>query len=114
MTHRAPGSGLTAHGSRDAMSHYTLPEQALARAGSDGVREDLLCFILDALQMIGVAKTLGVQLVDRFGSGWARREPSLRGDNLQPADRRAVAGSIRENRPDRIAAQFRRRNVFRR
>src|SRR5262245_43519828 len=70
--------------------------RALRGEGFECAREDVLRFVLDALQVIGVAKALGVQLVDRFGSGWSCRKPSVRADNLQPADWRAVAWRVRE------------------
>src|SRR5262245_4729925 len=46
-----------------------------------------------------------VDLVDVFGAGWPRREPSARGHDLQPADWSVVAGSRRQRGGDPLAGQ---------
>ncbi len=69
------------------------------------LRQDRLRFLLDALQVVAAAKTFGIQLVDLLRARRARGEPALRGDNLQSADGRAVAGRTGEHGLDRVAGQ---------
>jgi RimJ/RimL family protein N-acetyltransferase len=47
--------------------------------------------LLDLGQLRRAAERLGVKLVDVFGAGRPGREPAGFGDDLEPADRRAVA-----------------------
>ena len=73
-----------------------------------------LRFLLDAPQVLAAAKAFRVKLVDFFGAGRTRREPTLRGDDLQAADGRAVARRGREHRLNRVTGKLGGFNIFRR
>src|SRR5216683_5771202 len=53
--------------------------------------DDLPRLLLDRGEMLGAAEGLGVQLVEVFGARRAGGEPTGRGDDLEAADRGAVA-----------------------
>ena len=63
-------------------------------APASALADDRLRFLLDAPQVVAAAKALRVELVDVFRAGRTRREPTVRGDDLQAADGRAVAGAV--------------------
>ena len=58
--------------------------------------DDVLRLLLDPRQVLGAAEALGVDLVDVLGARRARGEPAALGDDLQPAQRRPVAGRLGE------------------
>src|SRR5580765_353243 len=58
---------------------------------SDGGADQGLRFGEDPFQVFCAAETLGVDLERLFGPRRARGEPAARGDDLQPADRSAIA-----------------------
>src|SRR5271154_2134445 len=60
---------------------------------------------LDLLQVLLVAKAFGVDLVDLFGAGWARREPTTLSNYLDSANCLAVPGRVGENRLDLFPSQ---------
>src|SRR5271157_1897989 len=78
---------------------------------ADGRGDDLACLFLDGGQVLGATEGFGVQLVDVFGAGRAGGEPAGRGDHLEPADRRAVAGGGGQRRDDLLAREFFRRHL---
>ena len=56
---------------------------------------DLLRLLDDPVEVLLAAERLGVDLVDVLGAGRARREPAARADDLEAADRGAVARAPR-------------------
>ena len=58
--------------------------------------------------MIRSTKALGIDLVDVFGAGWARRKPSTLRHYFQAADGCIVARSLGENGLEFFASQLRR------
>src|SRR5665213_1152975 len=68
--------------------------------------DDSLRLVQDSAQMIRSPKTLGINLVNVFRPGGARRKPSAFGDYLQPTDWRAVARRVSEDGLDFFACQF--------
>src|SRR3981081_600018 len=68
--------------------------------------DDGLRLTQEGPQMVLAAETLGVDLVDIFGTGWARGKPSTVRHDLDPADRRTVAGGFREHAFNRLPAPF--------
>src|ERR1700726_4682169 len=64
---------------------------------------DALCLGEQPVQMGGVVKTLGVDLVDVFRTRWARGEPTAARGDLHAADRCIIAGRTRQNPIDRLA-----------
>src|SRR5271155_3719746 len=60
---------------------------------------------LDLLQVLLVAKALGIDLVYLLGTGWPRREPTTLGNHLNPADRLAIPGCVGENGLDLLPSQ---------
>ena len=64
----------------------------------EGLPEDRVRVLLDATEVIGTAEALGVDLVDVLGPRRAGREPAVLGDDLDAADRRAVARRRRRAR----------------
>src|SRR5262249_5131547 len=58
----------------------------------DGVGDDLMRFAKDRVQMLLALKALGVDLVDILGAGRAGGKPAVRRDDLQSANRGAIAG----------------------
>src|SRR6202451_1698336 len=72
---------------------------------AEGLAHDGLGLGLDLLQMLLVAKAFGVDLVDLFGAGWARREPTTLSNYLDSANRLAVPGCVGENRLDLLPSQ---------
>src|SRR5580698_10743891 len=83
-----------------------LPPNFLRSTLCEDLRDQRLRFFLDAFQMIVAFETFGVNFVNLFGARWPRREPSVFGDDLQSADRRAVAGRIGQGRDDFVARQL--------
>src|SRR5688572_17334668 len=79
-----------------------------ARCASAGERagNDLLRLGHDCVQMLGVFEAFGVDLVDVLRAAGAGGEPAVWGDDLEPADRRVVAGGARELRDDRLAGEL--------
>ncbi len=63
--------------------------------------------------MLGSAETLRVDLVHVLGAGRARREPGVLGDDLDPADRRSVPGSMGQRGDHRLAREHGRVQVSR-
>src|SRR5215471_15358215 len=71
----------------------TIP-RTRGRVTSDPLQhrgDDLLSLLLDAGQLAGSAERLGVQLVNVLGARRPGREPAGGGDDLEPAERLAVA-----------------------
>src|SRR5204863_7382985 len=62
--------------------------------------------LLDLPQVLLVAKTFGVDLIDVFGARGPRREPAVVGNHLDAAERLAVAGGGAEGGADRFAGEF--------
>src|SRR5690242_1262502 len=56
--------------------------------------DDLLRFVKNGLQVLGIPEAFGINLVDVLGAGRARRKPSMLGDDLDAADRCAIAGCL--------------------
>src|SRR5450432_2610999 len=75
-------------------SDMIVPSRRLNRrhASGDGRVNDVLRFREDVAQMFFALETFRINLVDRLGAGWPRREPAARGDRLDAADCRVVAG----------------------
>ncbi len=81
--HRVSRSKSSSSAPRTALGLHLAPER---RA------DDLARFGEDRVQVIDALEALGVDLVDVLGAGRARGEPAVLGHDLQPADRRPVAG----------------------
>src|SRR5487761_103079 len=75
--------------------------------------DDRLRFLHDALQVIGAAEALGVDLVDLFGARWPRGKPAAFRDHLDAADRRAIAWGGAEDTCDLFAGEFGRFDALR-
>src|ERR1700733_2777648 len=60
---------------------------------------------LDLLQVLLVAKAFGVDLVDLFGAGWTRREPTTLSNYLDSANCLAIPGRVGENRLNLLPSQ---------
>ncbi len=65
-----------------------------------------LSFFLDLFQVVGAAKTFGVNLVDIFGAGRTGGEPAAFGDHFDAADRIAIARRGGQNVLNFFARQF--------
>ena len=92
-------------------AHKCLLAVALAarrcvRAPSERVRNDCLGFFFDASQMVLAEETLGVNLVNLFGTGRARRKPAILCDHLYSANGVAVTGRRGQNLLDLFAGNF--------
>ena len=72
------------------------------------IGDDLLSLGDDGVEVRRVLEALGVDLVDVLRARRPGGEPAARGDDLQPADRRVVAGRRGQLRQDRLAGQARR------
>src|ERR1700689_981185 len=103
----------TNHGSRRlAVSLRTILSRACKRSSAgSGARErrvdDLLRLGDQPVQMGGVVKALGVDLVDVLGPGRPRREPAAARDHLHAADGGIVARRVGQNSIDGLAGEFR-------
>ena len=64
-----------------------------------------LRFFLHLRQVVRALEGLGVDLVHILGAGRAGREPGVLRDNLQAANRSAIAGSLGEFGRDLFAGQ---------
>src|ERR1700738_2197376 len=82
-------------------SHLSADGRLADRRG-----DDLPRLLLDRGEMLGAAEGLGVQLVDVFGARRAGGEPAGRGDDLEPADRGAVARRGGQRRDDLLACEL--------
>src|ERR1700678_1413716 len=60
---------------------------------------------LDLLQVLLVAKAFGVDLIDLFGAGWARREPTTLSNYLDSANCLTIPGRVGENALDLLPSQ---------
>ena len=85
-----------------------------SRDSCQRLADERLRFLLNAPQVLAPAKAFRVKLVDLFCAGRTRREPTLRGDNFQAADSRAVARRGREHRLNRVTGKLGRFDIFRR
>src|SRR6266446_1540496 len=74
---------------------------------SEGPVYHRLRFAHDGVEVSLVLEALRVDLVDVLRAGRPRREPAAPGDDLQPADRLAVARGAGQLGPDRFAGQLR-------
>src|SRR5258708_37152888 len=74
---------------------------------SEGSVYHRLRFAHDGVEVSLVLEALRVDLVDVLRAGRARREPAATGDDLQSADRRAVARGTGQLAPDRLAGHLR-------
>src|SRR4051795_2741017 len=97
---------MTALLCRTAVARRPVQASAVERG-----RDDVACLLLDPRQVLRALEALGVDLVDVLRAGRARGEPAALGDDLEAADRRAVAGRLREPLRDRVARQLRRGDV---
>src|SRR6516164_7814012 len=61
----------------------------------------------DELQVLLAAEALRVQLVDILSAGRSRREPAMRRDHLEAANRGTVARRVHEHLLDGIAGELR-------
>src|SRR5580692_1089164 len=85
------------------------PDSSVARFGRgllEDSRDQFLRLGLDAMQMIGAAKALRVNLVDLFGARRTRRKPSTLRDDLDAADSRIVAGRNGQRLDDFLAREL--------
>src|SRR6185312_66793 len=64
----------------------------------EGLFHDLLRFRHYAIQMIGAPEAFRVEFVDVLGAGWPGGKPTVGRRDFQAADRRIVAGRIRQPR----------------
>src|SRR2546425_12530670 len=96
------------------VSSFSFRRPTALTRGSQCVVHDSLCLAYDGLQMLLVAETLRVNLVNVFRAGRTRREPSTRRHDFQAADGGVVAGSARQLGGDRITGKVRFLHGFRR
>ena len=82
----------------DRFVHIQREQARLGRRRQRGVDDDL-SFRQDAVQMIRVAETLGVDLVNALRAGRPRRKPAALRDDFHSAEGRTVAGRLGENDP---------------
>src|SRR2546421_11701974 len=80
---------------------------AFMMSPSQGSAHHRLRFAHDGVEVSLVLEALRVDLVDVLRAGRPRREPAAPGDDLQSADRRAVARGTGQLGPDRFAGQLR-------
>src|SRR5262245_26140402 len=73
-----------------------------------GALQDFAGFVQNGLKVGLIPEALGVEFHHVLGAGGARREPAAQGDDLEPADGRAVAGSVRQLLKYRLTSQMRR------
>src|SRR5881392_1706334 len=93
-----------------ATSPEAEPAGRSRRASTSGLfehgAEDLPGLVLDAGQVAGSLERLGVELVDVLGARRPGREPAGGGDDLEPAERLAVARGGRLPGEHRLAGEF--------
>src|SRR5207249_10464903 len=77
-----------------------------AGSAADHLPHDSLCFYLDAAQMIEVATTLGVNLVNVFGAGRTRGKPSVLRNHLDAANGIAIARRGRQDFHDLFSGKL--------
>src|SRR5271170_4630140 len=85
------------------------PDSSVARfrrALLEDSRDQFLRLGLNAMQVIGAAKALRINLVNLFGARRTRREPSALRDDLDAADRRVVSGRNRQRLDDFLAREL--------
>src|SRR5207302_1022990 len=70
---------------------WHLSQACTRLAASDDLPDDGLRLFLDAAQMIDVAETLGIDLVDVLGAGGTRCKPSVLRYHFDAADGIAIA-----------------------
>src|SRR5262245_10823719 len=75
--------------------------------------DEPLGLVHERIEMRLTLEALRVDLVDVFGAGWPRREPSARGHDLQTADSGVVARSSRQLGGDWLAREHPFLDVFR-
>src|SRR5581483_5460782 len=85
---------------------YGVPFLASRSCPGDRGGDDLAGLVLDGGQVLGAAEGLGVQLVDVLGARGPGGEPARRGDDLEAADRGAVARRGGQRRDDLLPGQF--------
>src|SRR5690606_6782135 len=61
----------------------------------------------DMMQVVRSPEAFRINFKDIFGTGRARREPSIFSDNLDPADRRMIPRRLGENTPYLFTGQIR-------
>ena len=76
--------------------------------------EERLRFGLNALQVLGAAEALRVQLVNRLGARRARREPAAGARHLHSPEAGVVTGGAGEDRLDGLASELCGLDVLRR
>src|SRR3954462_11258972 len=84
----------------------TIPNTSGISSPSQRLRHELLGLGDDPLEGLVALEALGVDLVDVLGARWARGEPRALGHDLDPADRRAVAGRLGQDLADRLAGEL--------
>ena len=92
---RAP---VTLHGATLAANSADPPSTDGGSGSFQGCGDDLAGLVLHPGEVLGAAEGLGVDLVDVLGARRAGGEPRRLGGDLEPADRRAVAGRLGELR----------------
>src|SRR5688572_11567583 len=83
-----------------------MPSTRATASARQRPADDLLRLADDALQPLLAVEALRVDLVDVLGAGRPRREPAVLRDDLEPADRRAVAGRLGQHGLDRLAGEL--------
>ena len=81
-------------------------------AGSENSVHQRLRLFLNPLQMFSPKKALGVDLIDILRPRRACGEPSILGNNFQPAQRGAISRRGRQFRLNLLSGQLGGRNLF--
>src|SRR5207244_2702366 len=90
-------------------AHRSVPP-----AGAQHAPDDRLRLFLDAAQVVAPRETLGVQLVDVLGAGWAGGKPPVLGNYLQSPNGSTVSRGVRQATRDPVARESRGRDLVRR
>ena len=78
----------------------------LLRRWRESVVHDGLRLLQDTVQMIRPREALRINLVNVFRAGRTRRKPSTRGNDLQAANGRTIAGGLATYAQYLFAGQF--------
>src|SRR6185312_7513193 len=106
-----PGARARTGASATAIDGRALRAQRSPRRPQCGAH-NLLGLLQDALQVRGVAKALGVDLVDILGARGSGGEPAVGGLHLQPADRCIVTRCARQHAFDLLPGEFARLHLL--
>ena len=85
-----------------------------AHSLGNGIADDCLCLIQNALKVIRSPKAFHINLVDVLSTGRTRREPSTLCHHLQPAEGCPITWSMRQDGLNLFTRKLFRANLLRR